>query len=110
MWSSGPIIETEVAPDTLTKVGRFADVQHLASSIAKQVNTGAARERVGEFEFRCRRVSAERWQLEEIIEAHNAEAGGALENEVQQISGGANVGKRAVAGLMGQAEVFGERP
>ena len=103
------IVGGEIAPDASPQIRGLADVDDRATEVAEDVDAGSSGEMVGEGELVGLWVAIDRRELTQVIEAENAVAGGTLEQEEQQVRGGAHVGQGAVRRLVGERIVRRQR-
>ncbi len=102
------LVAGEVGAHTGPEVGRLADVQDPAGPVSEEVDARPAGQVLGQAELRRLRVAAELGQGQQVVEAEHPEAGGALEQHVEQVGGGQGVVESPVARPVGQAQLGGE--
>ncbi len=103
------IVAREVRAHSLTQVRGLAHIQRSAAGVTEEVDAGPAGQAIGEPQLRRLRMAVDAGEREQVVEAEHAERGRALEQEVQQVSGGERVVERPVRGLVRQAESGGQR-
>ena len=81
-----PVVAGEVRPDPRSQVGGLADVEGAGTGVAEQVDAGLARQPVGEPELGDLGMTADRGQLQQVVEPEHPEPGGPLEEDVQQVT------------------------
>ena len=104
-----PIVAAEVAAHSLAQVGGLAHVEHLVVGAEEAIDAGRPGQLVRELQLAGLRMAAHLGQQHQIVEAQHAEAGGALEQQVQQVGGGERVVERAVVGPMIEPKATGQR-
>jgi hypothetical protein len=77
------IVAREIGAHSGTEIGGLADVEHIASGIAEEVDAGGARQGVSEAKFLCTGVTSHLRQGEKIVETGDTETAGALDEEMQ---------------------------
>ena len=103
-----PLVAPEVRPHPGPQVGGLAHVEHPPAQAPEEVDARARGAAGGELELAHLGVGPDGGQLEEVVEAEDADGAGPLEQGVEQVGGGQGVGHGPVAGLVGQAHAVGE--
>ena len=103
------IVAAEVAPNALAEVGRLADVQDLVAVTAEQVHARGARQVRGELQLARLRVPRQLGERHEVVESEHAEAGGTLEQQVEEVGRGERVVEGPVGRTVVETEPAGKR-
>ena len=90
------------------EVGGLAHVEHVAGGVGEPVDAGPVGEAGGEAELGRLGVAHQPGQVEQLLEADDAERAGPLEQGVQQVAGGQDVGQRPVGRLVGEVQGGGQ--
>ena len=104
-----PLLGGEVGAHAGPQVGGLAHVEHAAAAAAEEVDAGEPGESTGQAQLVELGTALQGGQLQEVVEAEDAEAAGPLEQHVQQVARGESVIEGTVGGAMAEAQARRQR-